>query len=174
MIRPFAFHGSTLTVTAHHENLDSSANLSASTSGWLRVDRFRSTFALLDVLRRHSAGGPGGERLFPHVLLSLLLFPFQAYTIQGQYAIPHPDVSFHTVAQSFDELRLIHVQSSRRSRRDSQPHRPRLWEGKAELLPVPLTAYSPPLIIGLDPSWRSAAFRRGSAASDEANSKLGP
>lgn len=33
----------------------------------------------------------------PHVLPALgniFVFPLQAYTIQGQYAIPHPDVSF--------------------------------------------------------------------------------
>ena len=30
---------------------------------------------------------------FINVFLHLFVFPFQAYTIQGQYAIPHPDVS---------------------------------------------------------------------------------
>lgn len=42
-----------------------------------------------------------------------------------------------------------------------------------EFLLIPLPTKSPSLIIGLDPCRRSAAFRRGSAPSDEANSKLG-
>lgn len=69
------------------ENLDSFGNLFAFTSEWLVVD----------VFQLHSAEGPGGGNVFPHVLLCLLSFLFQAYTIQGQYAIPHPDVSFYSV-----------------------------------------------------------------------------
>lgn len=82
----FVFQRNTLTMTAHHKTLDSFGNVFAFTSEWLTI----FSFTLQKVQEE--------KMFFSHVLLRLLSFLFQAYTIQGQYAIPHPDVSFYSIS----------------------------------------------------------------------------